>query len=174
MALQVPSQQLNWENRTFPIVVIAENIHSPTNVGMIIRICEAFGVQTLYFTGPYSNPSSKFKKASRSAEKYIEIIKDEDTVSVIQGLISQHFKIIALEITDESTSIAQFQVENGARLAILVGSERHGINDISLKLADTELHIEQFGKTGSLNVGTALSVALYELSKQMNSIATNE
>lgn len=168
MSKQTPSEEIVWEQRKFPLIVIAENIHSPSNVGLIIRACESFGVDRLYFAGFYSNvDTEKFRKTARAAQKYIEIIIQEDTISLLQTLRIQHYKSIAIEIGEASKSLADYTVNNNEKIALIIGSERHGINEISLKLADEYLHIQQFGKTGSLNVGMALSIALYEITKQL-------
>lgn len=165
MPIQKPSAQIQWKERNFPLVVIAENLHSPSNIGMITRLCEAFGVKTLYLSGPYSNThSEKFRKTARAAENYLTIITSEDTVSVMQALRAQHYQIIALEITKDSRSIRSLTVKKSAPIAVIVGSERHGIAPLTLKTVDDAYHIEQYGKTGSLNVSTALAIALHEIS----------
>lgn len=166
---QIPSAQIAWKQEKFPIHVVAENIHSPSNQGLIIRICESFGVEKIFFTGPYSNNKSQnFHKAARAAEKYISIESNDDTTSVIQSLITQQFKIYALEICNTSQQLDSTIFNPSEKLALIIGSERHGINVITLTQVETALHIQQFGKTGSINVGTALSIALYEITKQIS------
>ncbi len=141
-------------------------MHSPSNIGMVMRICEAFGVSDLYFTGPYANTSSeKYRKAARSSEKYIRIYTNEDTASVIHEARSKKYKIIAIEITETSKRLSDYNLSGGDRLALILGSERHGVNAGTLALCDESLHIQQYGRTGSLNVGTALSIVLYQMSQ---------
>ncbi len=166
--VQTPSEKIKWEGKSFPIVLIAENIHSPSNHGLIMRIGECMGIKTIYFTGPFANTSTyKFKKTARSSEKYIEIIEQEDTISLIQSLKAQQYQILALEICENSKALNAFEWMNERPIAILIGSERHGVNASSLKLVDEAIHIKQYGRHGSMNVGMALSIALYELTRQM-------
>ena len=166
---RVPSFEISWAFEQFPLAVIAENIHSPYNQGMIIRACESFGVRELFFTWTYSNTDSdKFRKTSRSAEKYLSIMTDDDTISVIQSLLAQQYKIFGLEICKDSKEVASYQFDTSQKYAIIIGAERHGISDLTLKFIDDCIHIRLFGNTGSVNVSMALSIALYELTKQIS------
>ncbi|GLR15676.1 TrmH family RNA methyltransferase [Portibacter lacus] len=168
MSNQVPSDKINWDQKKFPLLVIVENIHSPANVGLIIRTCEAFGVSEIHFLGPYSNVhSDKFKKAARSAEKYIDIIIEQETEVQLNKIHERGYQIIALEIADQSKPLHKLILGTQEKIALLLGSERHGISPESLLLADHSIHIQQYGRTGSLNVGTALSIALYEITNQL-------
>lgn len=53
-------------------------------------------------------------------------------------------------------------------LAIIVGSEEHGISPILLQKADELVKIPLFGKIGSLNVSVAASLMLFEAVRQRN------
>jgi tRNA G18 (ribose-2'-O)-methylase SpoU len=168
-SLEHKGEQLNWKISKWPIVVIAENVHSPSNIELILRSAESFGVSTIYFSGPYSNiKSEKFRKNSHASEKYIEIIQFEDTISLIQSLKAQQYEIWALETSEHSKNITFAEFPVAKKIALIVGSEQNGINDITLKLADDVFHIKQFGRIGSLNVSIALSIALYKLTSMLD------
>lgn len=161
---QTPSAEINWSKKKFPITVIAENIHSPTNIGMIARSCEAFGVSKIYLTGAFANTdTAKFRKTSRAASKYIDIEALEDTAALIQEFRAQNIPIVAVEICDNSIPVHQFSHNIHEELVIIVGSERYGISQSTLELSDHAVHIELYGNTGSLNVAMALSIALYSI-----------
>lgn len=164
---QKPSDELKWTDQNFPIVVIAENIHSPANVGLLTRVCECFGIKQLYFTGSFRNTDSKkFRKTARAAEKYIGIKQEDSTPILIEHLRKEDYKVIAFEITGHSTPLSSFKIEKSEKIALILGSERHGVSAETLLLVDDAVHIKQFGKTGSLNIAMALSVALYEFTQQ--------
>ena len=164
---QTESSEIEWIEHDIPLIVIAENIHSPSNLGLIMRTCECFGVDKLYFSGPYSNVNTdKYRKTARSSGKFLQRECKEETAELINELRAQDFEIIAIEICETSKKLANQSFDFKQKTAILIGSERHGVSEESLKLVDQCYHIEQYGKTGSLNVGMALSIALYEITKQ--------
>ncbi|MDE7458508.1 MAG: 23S rRNA (guanosine(2251)-2'-O)-methyltransferase RlmB, partial [Muribaculaceae bacterium] len=51
-------------------------------------------------------------------------------------------------------------------VAIVMGAEDHGISPDVLKLCDTKVSIPMFGHIGSLNVGVAAAVVMYEVVRQ--------
>jgi tRNA G18 (ribose-2'-O)-methylase SpoU len=168
MHRQKPSEEIKWTDQEFPIVVVAENIHSPANVGLLVRACECFGIKKLYFTGPFSNTdSNRFRKTARAAEKYLSIKQEETSHLLLKQLRSENYHLIACEITDKSTSLHNFKIENCEKIALILGSERHGVTDGTLRLVDEAVHIDQYGRTGSLNIAMALSVVLYEFTNQL-------
>ena len=53
-------------------------------------------------------------------------------------------------------------------IAIVVGTEQHGLTDQWLKAADINIRIPMLGKIDSLNVATAATILLYEAARQRN------
>ncbi len=169
MQHQKPSKDIKWDAQNFPLVVIAENIHSPANVGQLIRACECFGVKQLYFAGPFSNTdTNKFRSTARAAEKYLDVSTENDSSLLISKLKSEGYKLVAIEITDQSKELSSCKITKGEKLALVMGSERHGVSSETLTCVDDAVHITQFGKTGSLNVSMALGIVLYEITKQLS------
>lgn len=164
---KIISEDIHWNVKKFPLVVIAENMHSPSNIGMMIRLCEAFGASELHFTGPFTNQTKKYKKSARSAEQYLHVFKSEDTISVIQSLKARHYHIIGIEICENGKSLHTYEIPKG-NICLLIGSERHGINEMTMNFIDDCIHIEQFGSLGSINAAMALSISLFETTKQLN------
>jgi tRNA G18 (ribose-2'-O)-methylase SpoU len=87
-----------------------------------------------------------------------------DLVAALREAKERGSQLVGLEITDESKPLAQLSVfrEQGAPLVLVVGAERTGISAGVLAGLDACVHIEMYGRNSSLNVATALGVALYE------------
>ncbi|ANW96205.1 rRNA methyltransferase [Wenyingzhuangia fucanilytica] len=152
----------------FPLIVIGEELRTPQNVGMGLRVSEAFGVKTFYLNDNSPNTDNRLvQRTARNTEKNIEIISYHDIISLITSLKKEGYTIIALEITDKSKNIHQYNFSTHQKIALLIGSERFGINQEALNLCEESIHIPMYGKNSSMNVINSLSVSLYEITKQL-------
>lgn len=151
------------------IVVLAENIHNPVNMGMIFRVCEAMAVKELIFTGgKIDSNNRKLIRAARNTTKEVPSRWIEGTEEALQELKSKGYQLVGLEITNDSKDIRHVGVKAASKIALVIGSERFGVDNPTLKSMDFNVHIPMFGKNLSLNVVSALSIALFELIRQMN------
>jgi len=148
------------------IIVVSENIRTPENIGMLFRISEAFGVKQVYLVGNTPNlENKKVLRTARSTEKELDIKIFENSNQIIENLKKQGFKLIGLELTDNSKSISKNNFSKFDKIALFIGAERFGIEDSTLKQLNIIVHIDLFGKNSSINVVNALAIALYEISK---------
>jgi len=167
---QLTHSEITNLSKTFPLVVLCENFLSPENVGMTFRICEAMGVAHLYLTGSSPNlPNRKVVKAARSAHKRVSYSHQLDTTDLLQQLKKEGYQLIGLEITNQSADIRSFDFKPFEKIAFVVGAERYGISEATLQILDATVHIPMYGVGTSMNVVTALSIGLYELTKQLES-----
>ena len=72
--------------------------------------------------------------------------------------------LVAVEITSRSTDL--YQTPLPVNCALLVGGERHGIDDALLKYCQAAVHIPMQGINSSMNVSHALTLALFEWRRQ--------
>lgn len=164
--------QLNHYNSTFkkqkfPITLICDNVNNAANIGSLLRISDALGVEELIFCGENLQLSKRMKKTSRSTEKYVSHKVESDILQVVTSLKAKRYFIIALEITDSSTSLDDFTLNTNQPIALIIGNENIGVSEDILKLADEIVHIKMFGENTSMNVVQATSITLYELIKQL-------
>ncbi|MDA8768981.1 TrmH family RNA methyltransferase [Winogradskyella sp.] len=164
--------QLNHYNSTFkkqkfPITLICDNVTNAPNIGSLLRISDALGVEELIFCGENSQLGKRMKKTSRSTEKYVSYKEESDILQVVTSLKAKRYFIIALEITDSSISLDDFILNTNQPIALIIGNENVGVSEDILKLADEIVHIKMFGENTSMNVVQATSIILYELTKQL-------
>lgn len=164
--------QLNHYNSTFkkqkfPITLICDNVTNAPNIGSLLRISDALGVEELIFCGENLQLGKRMKKTSRSTEKYVSHKVESDILQVVTSLKAKRYFIIALEITDSSISLDDFLLNTNQPIALIIGNENIGVSEDILKLADEIVHIKMFGENTSMNVVQATSIILYELTKQL-------
>lgn len=156
-----------FKKQKFPITVICDSVYFQQNIGSIFRICEAFNVEKIIFSGKNLVFSErKINKTARHTHKMVpyEIYTDEQ--QVITYLKTSNLPIFALEITNKSIPIQKIKHNISQPLILVIGSEVYGLSEKILSLAHTSIHIEMFGKNSSMNVAQALGICLYELTKQ--------
>lgn len=166
MAIQKSHQEFNNIPIKRQLILMAENIRTPENMGMIFRVGEAFGVEQIIFTGTHGiDLSTKAKRASRSTYQRIQFSFEINTLDSIIKLQNQGYFIIALEITKDSKPIQGFKFSEYSKIALIVGSERNGISEEALKRSQQTVHIPLYGHNSSINVVSALSIALQEITR---------
>ena len=168
---QLTHEEYSKDHSTLNVVVIAENIHTPENVGSLFRIGEAMGVEKIYLTGVTADLSNrKVKKTSRDTHRRIPSEKQPDSLSIISRLKKAGYVIIGLEITDQSVDLRKMTIQKDQKYALVIGSERNGIQKDTLELIDLSIHIPMFGTNSSMNVATALGIGLWEFVRQVNTL----
>ena len=83
---------------------------------------------------------------------------------VLRDLRTAGYEVVGLEQTTDSTSIFDFAFQ--CRTALVVGNERSGIDEESLRLLHKVVEIPMYGLPYALNVATAASMALYAYCRQ--------
>lgn len=152
----------------FPLVVIGEELRTPQNVGMSIRTSEAFGVETFYLNHNSPNLDNRLvQRTARNTDKNLDVTIYDEIIPLIIKLKNDGYTIIALEITDNSNNIEEYNFTTHPKIALLIGSERFGIQKEALEMCDISIHIPMHGLNSSMNVVNSLSVSLYEITKQI-------
>ena len=166
--------QKNHYNSTFnqikfPIILVCDNISKAPNIGSLFRIADALGVQKLIFCGENIPLGKRMTKTSRATEKVVDHEIQENALDVINNLKSQNYAIVSLEITTNSKPLNKHRFQKQP-MALVIGDENYGVSDAILALSDHVIHIEMFGHNSSMNVVQATSIALYEITKQLNTL----
>ncbi|MCK7590896.1 TrmH family RNA methyltransferase [Subsaxibacter sp. CAU 1640] len=165
--MQKDHYSTSFSSKQFPIILVCDNITKAPNIGSLFRTADAFGVEKLIFCGQYIPIGRRMTKTSRSTEKFVNYETHDDIVPLVTKLKSEGYKIVSLEITTDSKPIHAYNFHQ-APLALIIGDENHGISADVLIQSDDILHIDMFGYNSSMNVVQAATIALYEITKQLN------
>ncbi len=165
--MQLSHHNKTFEKKPFPIILVCDNISKAPNIGSLFRIADAFGVEKLLFCGQNIPLGRRITKTSRATEKVVAYEIHEDIISLVNKLKLEGHFIVSLEITSNSISINKYNFPNQP-IALIIGDENHGVSHTILEMSDIIIHIDMFGHNSSMNVAQATSIALYEITKQMN------
>ena len=166
--MQLTHYTSNFKKKKHPITLICDNITNAPNIGSLFRIADAFNIEELIFCGDNIPIGRRMTKTSRSTEKYVSHRIEKTIDDVILQLKETH-QIIALEITENSTEINTFKINNNKPIALIIGDENFGVSESVIGQSDAIVHINMYGNNSSMNVVQATSIALYEFTKQLNS-----
>lgn len=146
-------------------VVVCPATVLPDNLGSIIRIGCAFGVQAL-IVGPHSaDPfSRRCVRVSMGNIFQLPIFEIDSTEFALHWL-RENLKYQCLAATGRANSLALPMPRPSERIAIVLGNEAHGIAAEILAACDHEIQIPMSGATDSLNVAQAAAVLLYQFTR---------
>lgn len=165
---QLSHTKVKNTKRKFPLVIVGEELRTPQNVGMSLRCSEAFGVHTFYLNHNSPDLSNRLvQRTARNTDKNIDIVVYDDIITLLEKLKDEGYTLIALEITNNSKSILDYNFNTYSKLALLIGSERFGIKEEALDMCTESIHIPMYGENSSMNVVNSLSVSLFEITKQL-------
>jgi len=149
-----------------PLIIVAESIEKPGNLGAILRTADAAGVDAVLVCDPRVdvwNPN--VVRASRGAVFSVAVVEC-DNVSALEWLKSRKMRVLAASPSaDEMYS----EVDMSQPAAITVGTEDTGLTDFWMSNADVKVKIPMMGKVNSLNVSVSTALIVYEAVRQRSS-----
>jgi tRNA G18 (ribose-2'-O)-methylase SpoU len=166
---QLTHYNSNFKKQKHPITLVCDNITNAPNIGSLFRIADAFGVEDIIFCGENVSLGKRMTKTSRSTENYVNHKIEPSIDTVIKNLKENNHYLIALEITEASKELSEFQLQTDQPIALILGHESFGVSESILEQMDAVVHINMYGNNSSMNVVQATSITLYELTKQLNS-----
>lgn len=141
-------------------LVVCPDVQDPTNLGSIIRSTAAFGCDGIILGPKCADPfSRRVLRVSMGAALHLPIVESADLASDIKRLIESDCDLIAAVVDPAAEPLAASH--RGPRMALLLGSEGHGLSDEWLQLAHRRVTIPMQLGIDSLNVAIAAAVLLY-------------
>jgi tRNA G18 (ribose-2'-O)-methylase SpoU len=149
-------------------VVILDNVRSMLNVGSAFRTCDAFMAEKIYLTGITGTPPHReIQKTALGATESVDWKYKESTLELVKELKNENYCIIAVEQTDSSVLLTDFEFESTQKYAFVFGNEVEGVDNEVVKLADIRLEIPQFGTKHSLNISVSIGIVIWEYIRKM-------
>jgi 23S rRNA (guanosine2251-2'-O)-methyltransferase len=147
-----------------PVLLAADSITDPHNLGAIIRSAEAIGAQGLIIPQRRAaGVTSTVAKVSAGAVENFPIARVINLRQALETLKGENFWIYGLA-AEASHSI--HTVEFNSATVLVVGAEGDGLSLMVQQSCDSLVSIPLAGKTPSLNASVATGMALYEIYRQ--------
>jgi TrmH family RNA methyltransferase len=139
------------------LVVVADRLADPGNLGTVLRSAEAAGVDAVALTaGTVDVLNPKVVRASAGSLFHVPVV-----VSV--GLDDVRRAGLRLVGTSSHRGTPHTDIDWTGRVAIVVGIEAHGLDDDAP--VDAWVRIEHAGRAESINVAMAATVLCFEAAR---------
>jgi tRNA (guanosine-2'-O-)-methyltransferase len=150
------------------MTVVLEDVYQAHNASAVLRSCDCFGVQDVYFI----ENRNKFKiseEVSMGSNQWLTIKKyneeENNTVSCLRDLKSKGYRIVATTPHKNDKVISELDVSQP--FALVFGTEINGISPTVFEMADEFVKIPMHGFTESFNISVCAALSMYELSSRI-------
>ena len=146
-----------------PLLLIAEDLEKPGNLGTILRTADAAGVDAVIACDHKTDLSNPNVIRSSIGSLFFVPVAEASTEETLVWLKEQRIQSVAA-IPDAGQDYTEVDMTCGT--AIVVGSEDDGLSEVWKQSADQQASIPMLGRNDSLNVSTAAAILLYEAVRQ--------
>jgi len=148
-------------------IVVADHLELAGNLGTLIRCADGAGASALIVTDRRVRLSHPLLVKASMGTVFSMPVVDADRSAARSFLRAHGIRTIA---ADPAAGVSYRDADYRGPVAIVVGSERAGLDPFWRSSADTVVAIPMLGVADSLNVGHAAALLLYEaLWQQMQS-----
>jgi tRNA G18 (ribose-2'-O)-methylase SpoU len=143
-------------------VLVLEDVGNPDNIGGLFRAAAALGGEAVLLSPGCADPLyRKSIRTSMAATLTLPFAAAEPWPAILDDLRRAGLELVALTPSgDEDLD----SVPRGPRIAILAGHEGRGLSEAALRRADRRVRIPMKPGADSLNVVTAVAIALHHVS----------
>lgn len=147
-------------------LLLLDGIQDPHNLGAILRSANAAGVDAVIATKDKAvslTPSVR-KVASGAAEAtpFIQVTNLSETIKKVKKA-----GVWCTGTTEDATT-SLYDADFKGKIAIVMGSEEHGLRRLTKENCDFLIKIPMEGTVESLNVSVATGIVLFEALRQSN------
>jgi TrmH family RNA methyltransferase len=146
-----------------PLLIVAESVEKPGNLGAILRSADAAGVDALILCDPTIDLGNPNVVRSSRGTIFSVPVAEATSAETLAWLRERGIKVAAA--TPEAAEPFT-KVDLRGPVAIVVGTEREGLSPLWRDQADVKARVPMLGRVNSLNVATATTLFVYEAVRQ--------
>lgn len=160
--------------RTRYLTVAIEDIYQPHNASAVLRSCDAFGVQDVHIIENRNryriNPGVELGTSQwLTLRRYHRPDPDRPlraTEECITQLRRSGYRIVVTSPHQSAPTPEEISLDSGP-LALLFGTEKEGLTETALAMADESLRIPMVGFVESLNISVCAAISLQILARRL-------
>lgn len=145
------------------LVVVADGIERPGNLGTIVRTAAAAGADALVVCDPVTDLFHPETVRGSVGTLFALPLAESTTAAALPWLRERRVRLVVASPHGERP---HWDVDYRGAVAVVVGSERHGVAARWLDAADEVVGIPMPGPADSLNVAVAAGIVLFEAARQ--------
>ena len=146
-----------------PLLIIAEAIEKPGNLGSILRSADAAGVHAVIVCDRCTDINNPNVVRASIGTLFALPVVESTTENALAWLRARGIRILAATPSAER-DYTDADMKRG--VALVVGTEKFGLSSRWMGEADEKVRIPMLGQIDSLNVAAATTLLLYEAVRQ--------
>ncbi|MDP3559712.1 MAG: 23S rRNA (guanosine(2251)-2'-O)-methyltransferase RlmB [Legionellaceae bacterium] len=157
------------DNATSPaLILVLDGVTDPHNLGACLRVADACNVDFVLIPKDKSaSITPTVSKVACGAAETVPVVQATNLVRALEILKANGVWIHGA--AGEATS-SLYALDSTGPVALVLGSEGHGLRQLTRKHCDTLFSIPMLGSVSSLNVSVAAGITLYETIRQRKMI----
>lgn len=153
------------------LLAVLEGVGDHENLGAMFRNAAALGVDGVLLGPGCADPLYRRSvRVSMGNVLRVPFASVPEWPGWLNRLRDKGFRVAALTPRADAADLRALPDEVGKRIAVLVGSEGHGLTEEAIASADLAVRIPMSSGVDSLNVATAAAVAFYELAGRAGTV----
>lgn len=152
-----------------PLLLVAEAIEKPGNLGTMLRTADAVGADGVVVADATTDPFNPNVVRASTGTLFTVPLGIGSTPETLDWLRSHRVGIV---VTTPDTEAVLWDVDLTGPTAIVVGTEQYGLTDAWLDNADIRVRIPMAGTADSLNAAMAAGLALFEAVRQRRGLTS--
>lgn len=145
-------------------IIVLDRIQDPGNMGTIIRTADAAGADAIItLKGCVDIYNPKVIRSTMGSIFSMNIIPAERD-EMLSTLKSKGIKIVSSWLNTENWYDT---VDYGNKVALVIGNEANGIDDVIAENSDLLVKIPIYGSAESLNAAISSAILMYEIKKSL-------
>lgn len=145
-------------------LIVLEDIVDHTNVGALFRSVAGIGADGVIVTPRCADPLYRRSvRVSMGSVLQVPWTRSGEIADLVATLHRHRFEVVGLALGDDSVSLDDYLDRAPEKVALVLGSEGHGLQRGTLQLCDSLVEIPMHHGVDSLNVAAAGAVALWAL-----------
>ncbi len=146
-----------------PFVIVCDELEDAHNLGAVIRSAEAAGCHGIIIPKRRAvGLTSTVYKTSAGAVEYMPVVRVSNITDTLKQLKKRGLWVYGLDMDGTSWC----QTDLSGPIALVVGSEGHGMTRLVKEQCDGIISLPMQGKINSLNASVACGVMMYEVVRQ--------
>ena len=146
-----------------PFIILLDGIEDPHNLGAIIRTANLAGAHGVIIPKRRSvSLTGTVAKAAAGALSYVPVARVANIAQTLKALKKEGLWVCGTAMDGQNI----YQAPLSGPLAIVIGSEGHGMRSLVAQQCDFTVAIPMKGKINSLNASVACGIVLSEVARR--------
>ena len=146
-----------------PLLIVAEAIEKPGNLGTILRSADAAGADAVIVCDRCTDINNPNAVRASLGAIFTVPVAETSSEEAIKWLRGNKIQVLAAS-PHAKLDYTQADLRRGT--AIVVGAEQYGLSEPWMQAADLQVRIPMRGQIDSLNVAAATTILLFEAARQ--------